>query len=191
VGVGHLLRTFLFAGYRTLTEIGVGYRALVALYDWFQARRGGTPFPLRAGECDKTPTAVLGLQPGDIVRVKSYPEIVATLDRNNKNRGLWFDPELVKHCGRTYRVLRRVRRILDEKTGRMLEFSNPCIVLQDVFCTAETTKYRLFCPRNIWIYWREIWLERVSSAGAVSHPPAMREVASSPHDVAASSEGKR
>ncbi len=52
----------------------------------------------------------------------------------------------------------------------MLEFSNPCIVLQDVFCTAETTQYCLFCPRNIWIYWREIWLERVAKPATASRP---------------------
>jgi hypothetical protein len=59
-----------------------------------------------------------------------------------------------------------VRRILDEKTGKMLEFSNPCIVRRMSSVGAETTKYRLFCPRNILIYWREIWLERVPDSGA-------------------------
>ena len=163
VRVGRLVRAFLFSCYRELTELGIGYRALLALYDWFQARRGGVPFPLRSGTCAKTPTAVLGLQPGELVRIKSYPEILATLGPNNKNRGLWFDAEMVKYCGGTYRVAKRVRHILEEKTGRMLEFSNPCIVLEDVFCRAETTQKRLFCPRSMWIYWREIWLERISN----------------------------
>jgi len=166
VGIGKLMRVFLFAGYRKLTQLGFGYRALVSLYDWFQALRGGVPFPLRNGKCEKTPTAVLGLQAGEWVRIKSYPEILATLGPNNKNRGLWFDAEMVKYCGGTYRVAKRVRRILEEKTGKMLEFSNPCIVLQDVYCRAETTENRLFCPRTMWIYWREIWLERVSSQEA-------------------------
>lgn len=166
VGFDRLLRGFLFAGYRKLTEIGIGNRALVAFYDWFQARRGGVPYPLRSGKCEKTPTAVLGLQPGEMVRIKSYPEILATLGPNSKNRGLWFDAEMVKYCGGTYRVAKRVRRILEEKTGKMLEFSNPCIVLQNVYCRSETTKYRLFCPRSMWIYWREIWLERFSSQEA-------------------------
>jgi len=163
VSLGKVARAFLFAAFRNLVALGIGYRVLVDLYERLQARRGGVPFPLRSGTCVTTPTAVLDLQPGELVRVKPYAEILATLDRQNKNRGLWFDPELVKYCGGVYRVLRRVRRILDEKTGKMLEFSNPCIVLQGVFCTAETTKYRLFCPRNIWIYWREIWLERLTS----------------------------
>ena len=156
-----LLSAFWFAAYRTLMEIGIGYRALAAFYDWVQRLRGGPPFPLRAGTCIKTPTEVLDLQPGELVRVKSYPEILATLDKNNKNRGLWFDAEAVQYCGKTFRVANRVRRILDEKTGKMLMFSNPCIVLHDVFCRAGKTQLRLFCPRNILTYWREIWLERV------------------------------
>lgn len=156
-----MLSGFSFAAYRTLTELGVGYRVLVRLYDGVQSLRGRPPFPLRSGTCEKTPTGLLDLKPGEIVRVKSYQEILATLDRNNKNRGLWFDAEMVQYCGKTYRVAKRVRRILDEKTGKMLVFSNPCIVLEDVFCRATKTKLRLFCPRAILTYWREIWLERV------------------------------
>jgi len=162
---GKLARCFMFAAFREYLYRGVGYNACVAAYDWIQARRGGVPFPLRGGTLDKTPTGFLDLKPGELVRVKSYEDILATLGRDHKNRGLWFDPEMVRYCGGTYRVVKRVRQILDEKTGKMLRFSNPCIVLQDVFCRAETTKYRLFCPRNILIYWREIWLERVTDPG--------------------------
>ncbi len=171
VKISTVLRAFFFAGYRKLTEVGIGYRVLTTVYDRVQAWRGGTPFPLRAGKCEKTPTKILSLQPGELVRVKSYQDILATLDRNSKNRGLWFDAEMVQYCGNTYPVARRVTRILDEKTGKMLEFSNPCIVLQDLVCRAMKTKYRLFCPRSIPIYWREIWLERVAAAAAPANEP--------------------
>ena len=55
-------------------------------------------------------------------------------------------------------MLRRVERIIDEKSGRMLRFKNPCIVLDDVTCPGA---YHRQCPRGIYQYWREIWLERV------------------------------
>jgi hypothetical protein len=170
--VGEMASAFLFAAFRNFLELGVGYRALIASYDWFQARRGGTPFPIRTGSCEKTPTEILDLKPGEFVRVKSYLEILATLDRGSRNRGLWFDPEMVQYCGNTYRVMKRVRRILNEKTGKMLTFSNPCIVLQDVFCRATKTKYRLFCPRANLTYWREIWLERVTEDDVASRRSA-------------------
>ena len=73
-----------------------------------------------------------------------------------------FAPEMVRFCGGTFKVLTRVHRIIDEKTGRMLEFSNPCIILQNVYCLSEYSERRVFCPRGIYSYWREIWLERVT-----------------------------
>ena len=69
-----------------------------------------------------------------------------------------FDGEMVRYCGREARVLRRVEQIIDEKSGRMLHFKNPCIVLEAVTCTGA---YHRQCPRAIYPYWREIWLERV------------------------------
>lgn len=161
VSPGQVASSFAYAGYRKLVDLGVGYRALIALFDWFQALRGGTPYPERSGRCTSPPAGELGLQVGELVRVKPYPQILETLNSRNRHRGLYFDAEMVKFCGKVYRVAKRVRRILDEKTGKMLEFSNPCIVLQDVFCRADVSKYRLFCPRSIFPYWREVWLERV------------------------------
>jgi hypothetical protein len=120
--------------------------------------REGRWYPFTYGKLDKTPSAVLGLQPGDLVRVKSKEQILSTLDRNGRNRGLSFDPEMLKYCGRRARVLRRVTRIIDERSGRMLHLPRDCIILEDVTCQAD---YHRFCPRGIYQYWRELWLERV------------------------------
>lgn len=120
--------------------------------------RGGRRFPAIEGRLDRTPRGSLDLQPGEVVRVKSREAIVATLDRDNRNRGMTFDPEMLKYCGQQARVLRRVERIIEEKTGKMVRLRNPCIVLEGVVCTAD---YHRLCPRGIYPYWREIWLERV------------------------------
>jgi len=117
--------------------------------------------PFIEGRLDKTPQQALDLQPGELVRVKSLKEIVATLDVNNTNRGMSFDGEMVRFCGREFRVLRRVEQIIDEQTGEMIRFKNPCIVLEDVTCVGA---YHRQCPRGIYPYWREIWLERVESS---------------------------
>ena len=69
-----------------------------------------------------------------------------------------FDAEMLKYCGRQARVLRRVEQIIDERSGKMMRFKNPCIILEDVICTSD---YHRLCPRGIYPYWREIWLERV------------------------------
>jgi len=116
-------------------------------------------YPFVDGMLTRTPTEVLKLQPGELVEIKSKEEIFRTLDKNNKNRGLLFDVEMVRYCGQRARVLKRVDHIIDEKTGKTMRFSNPCIVLEDVFCRSEY--WGGHCPRSIQIYWREIWLRRV------------------------------
>jgi hypothetical protein len=120
------------------------------------------------GRQSKTPSVVLDLQPGEYVRVKSMEEITATLDVNNKNRGLMFDVEMVPYCGGTYRVLSRVQRIVNEKTGRMMTLPNACVILDGVVCTGCISSHRLFCPRSIYSYWHEIWLERAESPASCS-----------------------
>lgn len=120
--------------------------------------RGGKRFPLIEGKLRKTPEGFLNLQPGELVQVKSKEEIFQTLDMDNNNRGLSFDAEMLKYCDRQARVLRRVERIIDEQTGKMISFKNPCIILEDVICCGD---YHQYCPRSIYPYWREIWLKRI------------------------------
>jgi hypothetical protein len=130
--------------------------------------RGGRRYPFIRGTADKGPTERLDLQPGEWVRVKSIEQISATLNADNENRGLSFDPEMLKYCGRTAQVLRRVDQIIDESSGRMLAMKTPCIVLGDVVCTAD---YHRSCPRGVYPYWREIWLERVPAPPGTSQAP--------------------
>jgi hypothetical protein len=168
IGFGKMMRGFTYMAYRGLINTGIGLGPLLRwLYDRFQRARGGIPYPQRRGKIpvgSKTPSLTLNLQLGEWVRVKSFEEILATLDANNKNRGLYFDAEAVPYCGHTFRVLKRVSRILDEKTGRMMEMKNPCFILDGVVCQSRYSDCRLFCPRSIYAYWREIWLERISGS---------------------------
>jgi hypothetical protein len=122
--------------------------------------RGGRHWGNLQGRADKTPTVQTGLQPGDIVRIKSKAEIEPTLNADRLNRGMGFDAEMARFCGRTARVARRVDHIIDEHTGRMLEMRSPCLVLEGIVCEGA---FNASCPRAITPYWREIWLEKVSS----------------------------
>jgi hypothetical protein len=134
------------------------------LYDWFQTRRGGTLYPrhrgrLRPGEV--APIVDLNLQPGELVRIKSYDEILSSINFENRNRGLFFDGEMVPYCGGTYRVQARVSKFIDEKTGKMKYLKTPAVILEDVWCGSCYSNKRMFCPRAIYSWWREAWLERV------------------------------
>lgn len=169
VSIWKLTCMLSYAGFTRLLHLGIGYRALLWLYDRFQSLTGGKPYPLASGLLPKgqrTPTAALDLQPGDVVRVRSADEIRATLGPDSKNRGLLFDPEMVKFCGDRRRVKRRVHRLIEEPTGKMIEMKNPCIVLEGAQCRGECTPLRYGCPRAIDSYWREIWLERVTETPA-------------------------
>jgi hypothetical protein len=160
-----MVAAFLFFICHTLATAGLGFGTAIRwTYDTFQRMRGGTPYPWREGRIPagrRTPVLELKLKPGDLVQVKSYSEILDTLDENWRNRGMYFDGEMVPYCGGTFRVSNRVERIIDEKTGRMLQLKSDAIVLDDVICRARYAECRRFCPRSIYPYWREIWLERV------------------------------
>jgi hypothetical protein len=119
------------------------------------------PLPLRGPGGQSAPPKRLDLQPGDIVRVRSPTEIAATLDEDGRNRGLHFDREMLPYCGRTFRVKDRVRRIIEDKTGRMLNITKDCVILDGAVCSGERSTGRWFCPRQIYPYWREAWLRRV------------------------------
>jgi hypothetical protein len=135
------------------------------IYDKFQQAIGGSPYPLRPFGGSKgttTPRAQLHLQQGERVRVKPFSEILKTLDSNYRNRGLYFDTDMVPFTEREYEVEVRVNQIIDEKTGKMIRIKTDAIMLKDVVCGGHYAFCRRFCPRAIPSYWREIWLERVS-----------------------------
>ncbi len=173
VGLGTILRGFIYATYNNTINLGIGVGAIMRwFYDRFQRLRGGVPYPRRWGtipEGQSTPSATLDLQPGELVKVKSYEEILKTVNTQNRNRGLYFDAEMVPFCGGTYRVRTRVSHILNEKTGKMMNMKNDCIILENVFCRACYSEERYFCPRAIYSYWREIWLERIPDKGATTN----------------------
>jgi hypothetical protein len=123
--------------------------------------RGGLDWGFVEGQVTsgRTPTEHLDLQPGELVRIKSLEEILATLDQNRLNRGMGFDAEMSRFCGRTARVKARANRCVDERSGRMLTMKNPCIILEDIVCEGA---YMANCPRQYVCWWREIWLERVT-----------------------------
>jgi len=112
----------------------------------------------RAG--GKTPNQQLNVQPGEMVRVRSKNAIMETLNPQLRNRGLYFDVEMTPFCEKDFTVLKRVDKIIDEKTGRMITIPNPCLILDGVTCSGHLSSDRMFCPRSIYPYWREIWLER-------------------------------
>lgn len=161
VGIGRVFRVAFLSLYAALVSTGVAYRLWVALYDSIQRARGKQPWPFTTGQLTSTPSATLGLKVGELVRVRDFRDILTTLDKTGRNRGMRFDAEMVRFCGKTLRVQSRVDRIINESSGRMIELKNSCIILEGSWCSSDWSQCRRFCPRSIYHYWREIWLERV------------------------------
>jgi len=145
----------IWVGNRSVSEVvrllAHGFRMVL------RKRRIGNEVLLLHGPNTRTPTESLGLQPGDWVRVKTQQEILETLDRNSKNRGLVMAKAMLQNCGRRFQVLDNFDRMISERTGEMREVKNT-VSLRGLECHCY---YQLGgCPRGDLQYWREIWLER-------------------------------
>ena len=171
VTLGRLLSGLLFQTYSRVTQAGrprVG-RPGRWIYDSLQRRIGGIPFPIKPGTLgpdEPNPSEELDLQPGELVRVKDHEAILATLTRSGTNRGLLFDKEMVPFCRRTFRVRARVDVFVDERTGRLRTLKTPAVTLDGVWCTSAYSNKKMFCPRALPSWWREVWLERVDDPSA-------------------------
>lgn len=166
ISLRRLLCGFVYICYYhlTLAKRGRSGRPARWFYDQFQAIWGGIPYPRRSGTIPAgqlTPMRALNLQPGELVRVKSHKEILSTLDEHATNRGMLFDAEQVPYCENVYRVRSRVEKFVNEKTGRMTKLKTPAVILEGVWCQSRYSYCRMFCPRSIYSWWREIWLERI------------------------------
>ena len=92
-----------------------------------------------------------------MVTVKSQADIVKTLNVNGKNRGLWFDPVMLRYCGQTLKVTDRITTLVDETSGKIRQLKIPSVVLEDLQCDPSA---RRFCSRLLHLFWREVWLDR-------------------------------
>ena len=151
----HIVRDFATGNVRLRVLLsGVG----VACFNWIQKKRGAAAFPfLDLSTSVGSPTESLGLEPGDLVRVRSKEQIARTLNNQSRNRGLYFDPEMLRHCGGDYVVRAVLHRVIAERTGELKTMSIPSIVLEGVRSTGENVG---FSAEDEHVFWREIWLER-------------------------------
>ncbi len=113
--------------------------------------------PAKANQAFET----LNLEVGERVRVKSKEEIAKTLDARGMNRGLRFDREMLPFCGQVFKVRQRVTRFIDEPKSVMVVMKTDAILLEGAFCAGDLNPTRWLCPRGIYAFWRECWLERV------------------------------
>ena len=152
----------LFSG-----NVGIGaflLAFLTRIFNGVQALRRGLSYPFMPEPVTQgqTPVEDLGLTPREVVVVRSKEEIAKTLI-HRRNRGLWFDAEMIRFCGQAFVVRKRISRVIHEATGKMVVMKTPSVVLENVTATGEFLR---FCSQHEFIFWREIWLRRVEEEAA-------------------------
>jgi hypothetical protein len=145
--------------------------SLVAAPMWRKATRK-IPRKRLAGTLKRTPAGNLGLQPGEWVTIRPASEIAETLDNRGRNRGLSCDYGMSNHSGEKLRVRHRLDRMISEPTGEMRKVEST-VVLEGLNCTCANVVGG--CPRQDFIYWREIWLKRLNAAPDVGSPSSTEQ----------------
>ena len=97
---------------------------------------------------------------GDLVRVRSAGEILATLDDDGMVDGIPFMPEMIAYLDRQFQVSKRIEKICwytPESSSRKL--SNT-VLLEDLRCDGTAHGG---CQAECRIYWKDEWIERVDA----------------------------
>lgn len=134
----------------------------LALTDELSRSLGGPGYPRPLlGKNMATPNEDTGLQPGDMVVVKSIKEISKTLDSTGRNRGLLFDRCMTRYVGKIFQVDSRIERFISSTTGKMIltKKHTPLIRLSGLTCDGIANRG---CHRSDYLLWREIWLRKLN-----------------------------
>ena len=119
-------------------------------------------FPVRVvGNLTRTPVGSLGLQPGELVKIKPESELKQTLDGRGRNRGMLIGVSVGQTNHAEFRVKTRLDRMIMEGTGEMKQMEGT-VILEGSICKCGTVLGG--CPRKDPVYWREVWLERVGES---------------------------
>lgn len=99
------------------------------------------------------------IKEGDLVRIRSLPEIQSTLNKWGQLKGCMFMPhEMTPYCDTVQKVYRRMERFVDER-DYYVKKTNGIILLEGLHCQGTTDYGR--CDRACFYFWREEWLEKI------------------------------
>jgi hypothetical protein len=99
--------------------------------------------------------------PGELVEVLSETEILATLDENGTFDKLPFMPEMLRFCGKQFRVSRQAfKTCVDDQ--EMREFDST-IFLEEVRCDGANHGG---CGRACLIFWKSAWVKKAGTQSA-------------------------
>lgn len=156
--------TIIYQLRHNLKEYGVLSTSRKAWYKLFATAEIAGPQSAGQALSNDNGLRALRLQAGEWVQVKSREEICSTLDGTGKNRGLGFMPEMWEYCGTQLRVLKRVEKICLENEPRIVRKMENTVILEGAFCKGSG----IGCDRACFYFWRECWLNRISTSPSAS-----------------------
>jgi hypothetical protein len=104
-------------------------------------------------------TSHADFQPGEMVRVRSKAEIMPTLDGMKRYEGCRFMDEMWQFCGGTYKILKKVNQMVDEREVKLMKLKN-VYILEGLIC--EGSWPFTSCDRSCFYFWKAVWLEKVN-----------------------------
>jgi hypothetical protein len=132
---------------------------------------------------------ILNLRAGELVEVRSKEEILDTLDENGQLEKLPFMPEMLRCCGKLFRVYKRAHKTCDFVTNTGIRRLSNTVHLQNVRCDGSAHGG---CQAECLIFWKEAWLKRVpdstESRGAAISGVAVANESSNPPEGSCSEE---
>lgn len=144
---------------REIRDGNIGFREVKQVIGWFFTWLEWRLFK-STSKRQTTPTIeVEPITPGDLVEVRSKKEILQTLTNRGHNFGLPFSAEMLMLCGNRYRVVNNVRKMIDERSGKMRFMKRSCLTLDSATCKGAF----MCCPRANYHFWRDAWLKRIEA----------------------------
>jgi hypothetical protein len=95
---------------------------------------------------------------GDLVEIKTWEEIRATLDESGCLEGLPFMPEMLAMCSQRAYVFRCVHRLFDYRKTRRMRHMHGCVSLVGLVCDGSDHGG---CEAACHSIWKSAWLRRI------------------------------
>src|SRR5712664_2573618 len=109
---------------------------------------------------------------GDWVEVRSKEEILSSLDQDGNLEGMPFMPEMLKYCGRRFRVYKRAHKTCDYSKGMVSRRVPSAVHLEGLRCTGEAHGE---CQAACLLFWKEAWLKPVQEPNAAPAATAIAD----------------
>jgi hypothetical protein len=120
----------------------------------------GSQIPDNTPSTSPTDTESANLKAGDLVQIRSREEIESSLDDQDSLRGCLLMSEMWAYCGTAQRILKPVKRILDERDYRVKKCTG-IFLLEGVIC--QGSAFPEGCDCSCFIFWREEWLKKIDT----------------------------